>query len=119
MKNNELFTVKPSLTQFYGRTVTKEMKFDETTENGEVHQTLENCVLTTEINREWTQGEIKNTYHSVLTEELPEGTVLIWSEKDGYIVPNVAMYKIKDLEEEIRTIKDIYKDNTDMNPIGE
>ena len=27
--NNELFTVKPSLTQYYGRTVTKEMKFDE------------------------------------------------------------------------------------------
>jgi hypothetical protein len=36
---------------------------------------------------------------------------------EGYIVPNVAMYKIKDLEEEIRTIKDIYKDNTDMNPV--
>ena len=117
--NNELFTVKPSLSQYYGRTVTKDTKFDETTENGEVHQTLENCVLTTEINREWTQGEIKNTYHSVLTEELPEGTVLIWNENDGYIVPNVAMYKIKDLEEEIRTIKEIYKDNTDMNPIEE
>ena len=116
--NNELFTVKPSLSQYYGRTVTKETKFDETTENGEVHQTLENCVLTTEINREWTQGEIKNTYHSVPTEELPEGTVLIWNENDGYIVPNVAMYKIKDLEEEIRTIKEIYKDNTDMNPTG-
>lgn len=114
--NNELFTVKPSLSQYYGRTVTKEMKFDETTENGEIHQTLEYCVLTTEINREWTQGKIKNTLHSVQTEELPEGTILIWSELEGYIVPNVAMYKIKDLEEEIRTIKDIYKDNTDINP---
>lgn len=116
--NNELFTVKPSLTQYYGRTVTKETKFDETTENGEVHQTLENCVLTTEINREWVQGKIKNTYHSVLTEELPEGTILIWNESEGYIVPNVAMYKLKDLEEEIRTIKEIYKDNTDINPNG-
>lgn len=116
--NNELFTVKPSLTQHYGRTVTKEMKFDESTENGEVHQTLENLVLTTEINREWTQGDIKNTLHSVQTEELPEGTILIWSELYGYIVPNVPMYKLRDLEKEIADIKEVYKDNTDINPKG-
>jgi hypothetical protein len=116
--NNELFTVKPSLTQYYGRTVTKDMKFDESTENGEVHQTLENCVLTTEINREWTVGEMKNKIHSVQTEELPEGTVIIWSEREGYIVPNVPMYKLRDLEAEIKDIKDIYKDNTDINPNG-
>lgn len=115
---NELFTVKPSLSQYYGRTVTKGMKFDEKTENGEIHQTLENCVLTTEINREWEQGKIKNTIHSVQTEELPEGTIIIWSELQGYIVPNVAMYKLKDLEDEIMQIKEIYKDNTDMNPLG-
>lgn len=116
--NNELFTVKPSLSQYYGRTVTKETEFDETTENGEIHQTLKNCVLTTEINREWTQGKIKNTIHSVQTEELPEGTIIIWSELQGYIVPNVPMYKLCDLEEEIKAIKEAYKDNTDINPAG-
>lgn len=116
--NNELFTIKPSLKQYYGRTVTKEMEFDETTENGEIHQTLKKCVLTTEINREWEQGNIKNTIHSVQTEELPEGTVIIWSESEGYIVPNVPMYKLKDLEAEINEIKDIYRDNTDINPKG-
>lgn len=116
--NNELFTIKPSLKQYYGRTVTKEMEFDETTENGEIHQTLKNCVLTTEINREWEQDNIKNTIHSVQTEELPEGTIIIWSESEGYIVPNVPMYKLKDLEAEINEIKDIYRDNTDINPKG-
>lgn len=116
--NNELFTVKPSLTQYYGRTVTKDMKFDESTDNGEIHQTLENCVLTTEINREWTHGNIKNTLHSVQTEELPEGTVIIWSEMEGYIVPNVAMYKLRDLEAEISDIKEAYRENTDINPVG-
>ena len=116
--NNELFTVKPSLTQYYGRTVTKDMKFDEKTDNGEVHQTLENCVLTTEINREWDQGDIKNTLKSVQTEELPEGTIIIWSELQGYIVPNVPMYKLRDLEAEIEEIKKIYSDNTDINPKG-
>ena len=116
-KNNELFTVKPTLNQYYGRTVTAEMEFDEKTDNGEIHQTLKNCVLTTEINREWEQGGIKNTIHSVQTEVLPEGTILIWSELQGYIVPNVAMYKLKDLEEEIKDIKEAYKDNTDINPV--
>lgn len=115
---NELFTVKPSLSQYYGRTVTKEMEFDEKTENGEIHQTLKDCVLTTEINRTWQEGAIKNTIHSVQTEELPEGTILIWSELQGYIVPNVAMYKLRDLEAEINEIKDIYRDNTDINPNG-
>lgn len=116
--NNELFTVKPSLKQYYGRTVTKELEFDETSENGEIHQTLKNCVLTTEINKKWEQGAIKNTYHGIQTEELPEGTILIWSEAEGYIVPNVPMYKLRDLENEIKEIKEIYKDNTDINPNG-
>ena len=115
--NNELFTVKPSLSQYYGRTVTKELKFDEKTENGEIHQTLKDCVLTTEINREWTHGDIKNTLRSVQTEELPEGTIIIWSELQGYIVPNVPMYKLRELEEDIRAVKEVYKDNTDINPI--
>ena len=115
---NELFTVKPSLSQYYGRTVTKDMEFDEKTDNGEIHQTLKNCVLTTEINRKWTQGKIENEIHSVQTEVLPEGTIIIWSELQGYIVPNVPMYKLRDLEAEIAEIKEIYKDNTDINPIG-
>lgn len=115
--NNELFMLKPSLKQYYGRTVTKELEFDEKNDTGEVHQTLKNCILTTEINKEWMQGDIKNTYHSKQTEELPEGTVLIWSEDEGYIVPNVPMYKMRDLEEDIKAVKEIYKDNTDMNPI--
>lgn len=116
---SELFTVKPSLSQYYGRTVTKDTKFDETTENGEIHQTLENCVLTTEINRTWMQGDIKNTIHSIQTEELPEGTIIIWSELQGYIVPNVPMYKLRDLEDEIKAIKEIYSDNEDINPKGQ
>jgi hypothetical protein len=78
---------------------------------------LKNCILTTEIKREWVQGEIKNTIHSVQTEELPEGTIIIWRELQGYIVPNVPMYKLRDLEAEIKEIKEVYKDNTDINPI--
>ena len=117
--NNELFTVKPSLNQFYGRTVTKDMEFDEYTDNKEVHQTLKDLVLTTEINREWEQNDIKNKLNSTQTEKLPDGTILLWTEKDGYIVPNISVYKLKDLEEEIKYVKEAYKDNTDINPVKE
>lgn len=113
---SELFTIKPDLTQFYGRTVTKDMEFDERTDDGVIHQTLKDLVLTTEINREWDRCGIKNTLHSVQTEELSEGTVLIWNEEMGYIVPNLSMCKLRDLEEEVKLVKEIYADNEDMNP---
>lgn len=114
--NNELFTIKPNLKQLYGRTITKETEFEEETDNKEVKQTLKDLVLTTEINKEWEYEGIKSKIHSIQTEELTEGSVLIWSELDGYIIPSVPVYKLKDLEEEISQIKDIYKDNTDINP---
>ena len=117
--NNELFTIKPNLKQYYGRTVTKDTKFDEKTEDDRVHQTLENLVLKTEVNSETEYNGIKSTENSVLTQELPENTILIWDEKNGYIIPGTPVYKIKDLEEEINAIKEIYKDNTDMNPVKE
>ena len=122
MKNNELFVVRPNLKQHYGRTITKETKFDEQTDNeinsnfGRVHQVLDNLVLTTEIERESEYNGVKSTEKSIMTQELPEGTVLIWNEAEGYIIPNVAVYKMADLEKEIGDIKKIYKDNTDMNP---
>ena len=120
--NNELFTVRPDLRQIYGRTVTKEMKFDETTDNaidsafGKVHQTLDNLVLTTEIERISEYNGVKSTEYSKLVQELPEGSILLWTETEGYTLPPVAVYKLNNLEEEINEIKKIYKDNTDINP---
>ena len=115
-KDNELFIVRPSLKQHYGRTVTKEMEFDEYTEDKSVHQTLKDLVFTTEVHRETEFNGIKNIEDSKSVSEIPEGTILIWNELEGYIIPNVAVYKMKDLEDEIIEVKRIYKDNTDMNP---
>ena len=110
MKKNELFTIKPSLRQYYGRTVRKNTYFDEYTEDRKVHQTLKNLILTTKIKRESEYQGIKSTEDSILTQELPEGTVLIWSEEAGYIIPDREMYKLTDLKEEIKQIEEIYKD---------
>lgn len=109
MEKHELFTIKPSLRQYYGRTVKKETKFDEYTEDKKVHQTLDNLLLTTEINRETEYEGIKSSEHSVLTQELPEGTILIWNENEGYIIPNREVYKLENLKEEIKEIEEIYK----------
>ena len=114
--NNELFMIKPSLKQYYGRTITKDTEFSEETDNKEVKQTLKDLVLTTVVDRETEYDGIKSVEHSELTQTLKEGTILIWSELEGYIIPSVSMYKMKDLESEIKEIKDIYIDNTDMNP---
>ena len=114
--NNELFIVRPNLHQHYGRTITKDTEFDEKTEDGRVHQTLKDLVFTTIIHDEQEFEGVKSTEDSKMVQEIPEGTILIWNEKDGYIIPNIAVYKVKDLEEEIKEIKNIYKDNTDMNP---
>ena len=114
--NNELFTIAANLKQFYGRTVTKEMEFDETTENGKVHQTLKDLVLTTELTDENVYDNITSKEESKLVQELPEGTILIWDELQGYIIPQIKFYKLKDLEAEIKAVKEVYKDNTDINP---
>lgn len=112
---NELFIIKPNLHQYYGRTITKEMKFDEKTDDGRVHQILENLILTTIVHQESEYDGVKSIEDSKMVQELPEGTILIWNEKDGYILPNVMVCKMKDLEKDIKVIKDIYKDNKDMN----
>lgn len=106
---NEVFTIKPNLHQYYGRTVTKEMEFDEKTDDESVHQTLKDLVLTTEIKKETEYAGVKSTEYSKLTQELPEGTILIWNEQMGYILPDREVYKLKDLKEEIAQVEEIYK----------
>ena len=92
------------------------MEFDEYTDDKTVHQTLKDCVLKTFINKESDRNGVKFTESSELTTEMPEGTVLLWTEEEGYIIPNTPIYKLKDLIKDIEEIKEIYKENTDINP---
>lgn len=107
--NNELFTMKPNLKQYYGKTITKEMEFDEYTEDKTVHQVLKDLLLTTTINRENEYNGIKFTETSEMKIDLIEGTILIWDENEGYVVPNMEFYKLDDLRKEIDNIENIYK----------
>lgn len=110
MEKHELFTIRPSLRQYYGRTIKKDTEFDEYTDDKVVHQTLKDLVLITEIERESEYNGVKSTEKSILTQELPEGIVLIWNEQQGYIIPDREVYKLKDLKKEIKEIEEIYKE---------
>lgn len=114
MEKIEYYTVKPNLKQVFGRKVTKEMEFDEKTENGKVHQTLKDCVLTTHI-YEKEEHTLRGMSEKVVVEEeskivqtLPEGTILIWSEESGYIIPTFQMTTLEELIEDAKAIKEIY-----------
>ena len=120
MKNMEFFTAKPNLHQVYGRTVTKELEFDEYTESKSVHQIMKDCVLTTEIHNESEFNGIKTIEDSKLIQTIPEGTRLIWNEQAGYIIPNVQVCTLEELEEDINDIQNVYNDvyrgdNNDTN----
>lgn len=120
MKNMEFFTAKPNLHQVYGKTVTKELEFDEYTESKSVHQIMKDCVLTTEIHNESEFNGIKTIEDSKLIQTIPEGTRLIWNEQAGYIIPNVQVCTLEELEEDINDIRNVYNDvyrgdNNDTN----
>ena len=114
MEKIEYYTVKPNLKQLFGRKVTKELEFDESTENGKVHQVLKDCVLTTTIKDSEERAlfgiseKVKIEEESKIVQTLPEGTILIWSEESGYIIPTFQMTTLEELIEEANQIKDIY-----------
>ena len=101
MEKVEYFTIKPNLKQIYGKKVDKNTKFEDKTEDDRVHQTFENLTLTTTIKSTGENSEVKVT--------VPEGTILVWDEMEGFIVPQVQMCTLEEVEEDVKNIKDIYK----------
>lgn len=123
MNKIEYYTVKPNLKQLFGRKVTKDLEFDEYTEDKRVHQTLKDCILTTYITNE-EKGSVYGVKEKVVTKEetkiiqtIPEGVILIWSEKSGYIIPDIQMTTLEELKKEIDEISNIYNKAGDENDV--
>ncbi len=106
----EYYTLKPNLKQIYGKKVTKDTVFTEKTEDGRVTQEFKDLTLTTKIKSEMEQGGFKIVEESTMTVTMPEGTVLIWNEQEGFIVPQYQMCTLEELEEQIKDIKGIYNE---------
>lgn len=109
MEKIEYYTLRPNLKQIYGKKVTKDTEFTEKTEDGTVEQVFKDLTLTTTIKREAEQGDYKIVEESKVTVTMPEGTILIWNEQEGFIVPQYQMTTLDDLKNEIDEIKEIYE----------
>jgi hypothetical protein len=111
MEKLEYFTIKPNLKQFYGKTIKKDTKFDEKTEDGCVEQHLEDLTLTTNVKRKAEKSD-ENPYEveetSTMRVVLPENTILIWDEHEGFIVPQYVMTTLEELKQDINDIDGIY-----------
>lgn len=112
----EYYTIKPNLKQLFGRKVRKDLEFDEKTEDGKVHQVLKDCVLIT-TRKDKTESFVAGAKEKLITEEetkivqtIPEGVVLIWTEMDGYIIPDLQITTLDELAEDIETIQGIYNE---------
>ena len=110
MEKIEYYTLKPNLKQMYGKKVDKDTVFTEKTEDGTVEQEFKDLTLTTTIKKEMEQGGFKIVEESKVQVTMPEGTVLIWNEQEGFIVPQYQMCTLEELEEDIKNIKDIYNE---------
>lgn len=107
MSELKYYVVAPSVKLFGGLKVEKDTEFDSSNDSGEVHQVLKDLILTTEIKRESEYKGIKMTEESKMTTEIPEGTVLVWSESEGYIVPNYTMLTVDEAIASLEKVKDI------------
>ena len=108
MEKIEYYTLKPNLKQIYGKKVTKDTVFTEKTEDGAVEQEFKDLTLTTKIKKEIEQGGFKIEEESTMKVTMPEGTVLIWNENEGFIVPQNQMCTLEELKEQINEVESIY-----------
>jgi hypothetical protein len=110
MEKIEYYTLKPNLKQIYGKKVTKDTVFTEKTEDGTVEQEFKDLTLTTKIKKEIEQGGFKIVEESTMSVTMPEGTVLIWNEQEGFIVPQYQMCTLEELKQDIENIETIYSE---------
>lgn len=105
----EYYTLRPNLKQYYGKRVNKETEFTDKTEDGTVTQEFKDLTLTTHIKRETESGEFKIMEDTTLKVIVPEGTILIWDEKEGFILPQYQFCDLDTVKEDIKDMEDIYK----------
>lgn len=107
MEKPEYYVVAPSVKTFGGIKVEKDTEFETWNDDKTVHQTLKDLKLTTEIKIDTEYGDYKTHEESKSVTELPEGIVLIWGEKEGYIIPQYHMVKVEDAIKSLEQIKEI------------
>lgn len=104
MENVERFIVRPSIKLFGGVKVTKETEFVTENTDKTVKQTFKNLILTTHLKKEF-NDQYKTKEESELTVAVPEGTILLWREDSGYIIPNYEMVSVDEAIESLEQLR--------------
>ena len=104
----ERFLVEPNLTPVFGQTINKDTKLDVWTEDKKVHQIIENLTITT-IEQDKKDGKgYEMEFKSEMTIKIPEGTRLLWTESQGYVLPtNQRLMTREELKEAIDELENI------------
>ncbi len=108
MAKLEYYVYQPSLKQIYGKKVDKNTEFTEKTEDGRVEQTFKKLTLTTHVKSKSKQGNFQIEEDSTMKIKVPEGTILLWDEHNGFVIPQYVPTTLEDLKKEIEDIQEIY-----------
>lgn len=102
----ETFVVAPNYQPYLGVTITKDTDIDDITEDGTVHQIIKGTEFITEIKREMEQNGIKIEEEEHIKMTLKEGTILVYSPGEGYIIPSVPVKTLNQIREDLELLKD-------------
>ncbi len=105
----ERYIIAPQTRLYLGVKVTKDIEIvdEEKTEYGIIHQTIKDLVLTTTIKRKSNAYGIETEENSTLTQKLQEGTVLVWLEGRGYVIPEMRVCTVDEAINDLQVLKEI------------
>lgn len=108
-ENVEKYIIQPSVHQYLGIKVKKDTYIVDRTKNdyGTVTQIIKDCTLTTKIKRKSNNFGVESKEKSELVQKIQEGTVLIWQEGTGYIIPECNVCTVKEAIESLKVIEDL------------
>ena len=103
----ERFLLEPQYTPLFGVTVTKDTNIEDWTEDKTVHQTIKNLVFTTKIKRKNNNDYYEMEEKTTLKLKLHEGTRLLWTESEGYILPTQRLVTRKEIKKDLKNLDGI------------
>lgn len=103
----ERFLIEPQYTPLFGITVTEGTVIDDYTDDKKVHQTIKDLVLTTHIKDKRVNESYEMEEDSTLIMKLRPGTRLLWTQTEGYILPQQKLVTREEIRENLNYLDGI------------
>ena len=106
------YVARPRLNLYGGIKVSKDTEFTTVSDDGTIKQTVKDLLLTTEVNIQH-EDELNTKEYSLLTQELQEGYILIWTEDKGYMITDSRseLVPIEQAIEEYKILEGVMEDD--------